>query len=75
MTRPIHLPVKIIATPSGYKIRDAQGRTVCYVYETRGTADPTGYTRTDALEVAQRIARLLSGRDPAAPPDPSDTHR
>lgn len=53
-------PIKILRTPSGYKVVDANGVSVCYVYEGNRVCDPLALSDDDARAIAQTIARALS---------------
>lgn len=75
MTRPASPPAPpctVEQLTSAFIVRDDQGRAVAYVYFAEGDerlALPDAWTRAEAAEIAQRIARgftLAGTRDPRA---------
>ena len=69
LTDEIPVPWKITDTGSAFKVADARGRGVAYVYYARTDALKADYlTREQAVEVAKAIARLSK-------PDPPDDAR
>jgi hypothetical protein len=59
LTDDIPAPWRISDTGSAFKITDARGRGVCFVYYRREDALKNEYlTRAQAVEMAKAIARL-----------------
>ena len=59
LTDEIPTPWRITDTGSAFKIADARGRGVAWVYYARTDAMRDGYlTKAQAVEVARTIARL-----------------
>ncbi len=60
---PISLPLKISRAAESFSIKDAAGRSVCYLYfedEESRRRQTRRFTEAEAREIAQMIARLLT---------------
>jgi hypothetical protein len=63
---PITLPLKIRRSDESFSVEDATGRSVSFVHfddETSRLAETRRFSRDEAREIAQMIARLLTDVD------------
>ena len=60
MTRRLPAPWRIVEIPAGYKVEDAQGRAVAYVYGNDNAAkvEWRHLTLDEARQIAANIAKL-----------------